>query len=106
MYLCIIVDIRIFKGSIMARFIEKDLAIKMRLKGASYSQIKEKMGISKSTLSGWLADYPLSNKRIKELRDLNPRRIENFRNTMRMKKRQNKKLMPKIKVALILDVAV
>ena len=72
----------------MARFKDKDLAIRMRLKGASYSQIKERLGISKSTLSNWLADYPLSEERIKELRDLNPRRIENFRNTMRRKRQQ------------------
>jgi len=62
----------------MARRIDKEKAIKMRLKGASYSQIKEKLCISKSTLSSWLSDYPLSEKRIKELRDDNPRRIEKY----------------------------
>ena len=33
-------------------------------------------------------DYPLSPDRIKELRDWNPRRIENFINTMRSKRKQ------------------
>lgn len=68
---------------------EKDLAIKLRLKGMSYSQIRTKLGVSKSTLSVWLEKYPLSNERIKELRDWNPRRIENSRNT-KLKKREDK----------------
>lgn len=70
----------------MARRKDKEKALKLRLKGLSYSQIKEKIGISKSTLSGWLYNYPLSSEKIKELRDRNPRRIENYRNTMRKKR--------------------
>ncbi|MFA5319352.1 MAG: helix-turn-helix domain-containing protein [Candidatus Paceibacterota bacterium] len=70
----------------MARREDKDKVIKLRLEGLSYSQIKEKTGISKSTLSSWLENYPLSSERIKELRDLSPRRIENFINTMRKKR--------------------
>ena len=31
--------------------------IKLRLQGASYSQIKKQLGVSKSTLSGWLKKY-------------------------------------------------
>lgn len=70
----------------MARKIDKQKAIAMRKKGMSYSQIKEKLGISKSTLSGWLQGFPLSEKRIRELRDNSPIRIERYRNTMRAKK--------------------
>lgn len=58
----------------------------MRKQGMSYSQIKGKLRVSKSTLSEWLKDFPLSKKRIRELRDDNPIRIERYRNTMRMKK--------------------
>ncbi|PCI28580.1 hypothetical protein COB55_03740 [Candidatus Wolfebacteria bacterium] len=65
---------------------EKEKALKLRKKGMSYSQIKDKLGISKSTLSYWLADYPLSEERIRELRDFNPRRIERCRNTKARKK--------------------
>ncbi|MBU3968930.1 helix-turn-helix domain-containing protein [Patescibacteria group bacterium] len=72
----------------MARRKDKEIAIKMRLAGASYSQIKEKLNISKSTLSYWLSEYPLSAERIKELCGNNPKRIENFRNTMRKKREQ------------------
>src|SRR3989344_4892962 len=70
----------------MAKNDLKQKAIKLRLAGHSYSQIKEKIRVSKSTLSGWLEKFTLSEKRIKELRDNNPRRIENYRNTMRKKK--------------------
>jgi len=55
----------------------------------SYSQIKAKLGISKSTLSGWLSNMPLSEKRIRELRDFSPMRIERCRNT-KLKKREKR----------------
>lgn len=70
----------------MAKYKEKSEAISLRRKGYSYSQIKEKLGISKSTLSSWLEPYPLSEKRIRELRDNNPQRIERYINTMREKR--------------------
>jgi len=70
----------------MARYKEKSQAILLRKKGYSYSQIKEKLGISKSTLSGWLQSHPLSELRIRELRDNNPQRIERYINTMRKKR--------------------
>jgi len=65
----------------MARRKDKEKAIKLRLKGLSYSQIKDKMSLSKSTLSNWLSPYPLPEERIRELRDWNPRKIERCRNT-------------------------
>ncbi len=70
---------------------KKDLratAIELRRKGKSYSQIKEAIPVSKSTLSVWLKDMPLSKQKIKELRDSNPQRIERFRNTMLLKKEE------------------
>jgi transcriptional regulator with XRE-family HTH domain len=70
----------------MARKLDKQKAITMRKRGMSYSQIKEKLNVSKSTLSGWLYDMPLSQKRIRELQSDSPIRIEKYRNTMRAKK--------------------
>lgn len=64
----------------------KNKVIGLRLQGASYSQIKKQLGVSKSTLSGWLRKYPLPPERIKELRDHSEVRIENYRNTMRAKR--------------------
>jgi transcriptional regulator with XRE-family HTH domain len=46
---------------------EKNEAIKLRRAGKSYSQIKETLGVSKSTLSGWLSNMPLSKQRLNEL---------------------------------------
>ena len=58
----------------------------MRKEGASYSQIKEKLKVSKSSLSLWLHNMPLPEKRLRELRDHNAVRIERFSNTMRLKR--------------------
>jgi len=66
-------------------------AIQMRIKKeASYSEIKDKLGVSKSTLSYWLKDYPLSDNRVLELRQKGWKKgeasREKYRNTMREKK--------------------
>ncbi len=74
-------------------YIEKrEMAITLRKKEMSYSQIKKKVNVSKSTLSLWLRSYPLSPKRIKELRDCNEKRIERFRSTMRQKREEREKI--------------
>lgn len=53
----------------MAKRILKDLALKLRLEDQmSYSQIKKRVKVSKSTLSLWLRDHPLSEERIRELK--------------------------------------
>lgn len=70
----------------MARFRDREKAIALRKQEMSYSQIKKILKVSKSTLSYWLRDYPLSEKRIKELRDWNQQRIERCRETKRKKK--------------------
>lgn len=59
----------------------RGVAIRMRLKGMSYSQIKKDLGVSKGTLSTWLRDYPLSEEQLRGLRDFNPLRIEKYRAT-------------------------
>ncbi|MFA5431837.1 MAG: helix-turn-helix domain-containing protein [Candidatus Paceibacterota bacterium] len=73
----------------MARFKDREKALALRIQGMSYSQIKKVMGLSKSTLSSWLRNYPLSKERIRELRGCNEQRIERYRETMR-EKRENK----------------
>ena len=65
---------------------DKQVVLGLRNKGLSYSQIRNKVNVSKSTLSLWLKDFPLSKERIDSLRGKNPARIERFRNTMRTKK--------------------
>lgn len=70
----------------MARFRDHQKALALRKQGNSYSQIKKILGVNKSTLSGWLKDYPLSKERVRQLRDWNEQRIEKFRETMKKKK--------------------
>jgi len=70
----------------MAKFSERNRAIEMRKRGMSYSQIKDQLNVSKGTLSLWLRDMPLSERRIRELRDYSEQRIEKTRETKRKKK--------------------
>src|SRR3989344_912760 len=67
----------------MAKFKERSKAIELRKRGKSYSQIKAILRVSKSTLSLWLQDFPLTEKRLRELRDWNQSRIENYIETRR-----------------------
>ncbi len=70
----------------MAKRKLKEQVLLMREKGMSYSQIKEKVQVSKGTLSLWLRDFPLPPEKIVELRDKSPKRIESYRNTMQKKR--------------------
>lgn len=77
----------------MARIKDRQRAFELRRQQMSYSQIKKILGVSKSTLSCWLRDYPLSRERINELRATSEARIEKFRETWRRKReRRLKKL--------------
>jgi len=62
----------------------------MRKAGHSYSQIKSTLNVSKGSLSLWLKDMPLSDERIRELRDNSQIRIEKTRETKRRKKEQRR----------------
>ena len=95
----------------MARLRDHQKALELRTQGMSYSQIRDILGVSKSTLSPWLKDYPLSKERIGELRDHNEKRIERFRQTMQKKRNdrvegvytvQKKKLLPLSKRELLI----
>jgi len=88
----------------MARFADREKAIKLRLEEKSYSQIKKILGINKSTLSYWLRDYPLSKQRIRELRDCNEQRIERFRETMRKKREKRMAEIYKNQKKIILPI--
>lgn len=72
----------------MAKLELRNQALEMREKGMSYSQIRENLAVSKSTLSLWLREHPLSRERINELRGNSEQRIERCRNT----KRRNRQL--------------
>jgi len=68
----------------------REQAVNLRLKEElSYSEIRKRLGVPKSTLSNWLCDFPLSEKKILELRRKGWKNgeasRERFRNTMRKK---------------------
>lgn len=68
----------------------RQLATKLRVeKELSYSAIKKQLGVSKSTLSYWLKDLPLSENKIKELQKAGWQKSEasreRYRNTMEAK---------------------
>jgi len=48
----------------MARIIDRQKAINLRKQGKTYGQIKQELGIPKSTLSDWLSKYPLSKEQL------------------------------------------
>lgn len=89
----------------MARLKDHEKALALRKQEMSYSQIKKILGVSKSTLSYWLRDYPLSQERIRELRDCNERRIEKFRETMRRKREKRLAEIYKVQKKLILPLS-
>ena len=80
----------------MARLKDREKALALRKEQQmSYSQIKKTLGISKSTLSYWLRDFPLPEKKIKELQrqgwNNSEAARERFRNTMRRKREERLK---------------
>ena len=98
----------------MAKTALREQAIKLRLQGYTYSQIKQQLGLQKSTLSNWLKNTPLSPEQFELLsknRSLSKDiRIENYRKTMINKrleiyknvfKKQSKKLLPLSKKELL-----
>jgi hypothetical protein len=48
----------------MARIIDRQGAIKLRNQGKTYGQIRQELGIAKSTLSDWLSKYPLNKEQL------------------------------------------
>ena len=89
----------------MERFKDREKELDLRKREYSYNQIKKILKISKSTLSCWLRDYPLSKKRIRELRDCNEQRIEKYRETMRRKREKRLKNLYQEQKKLILPVS-
>jgi len=70
----------------MTHTLLKRQALELRKLGKSYRQIRRELGVSKSTLSEWLRQYPLTKEQIHLLRDINEERIEKYRNTMKLKR--------------------
>lgn len=91
---------------------KKRMAIKLRLAGKSYTEIRSRVSVSKSTLSYWLNNYPLTSKQIDALTGrYKAKQIENYRITVRKRRelrlsqiyqKEAKKLLPLSKRELLI----
>lgn len=70
----------------MTKFVEKRKVIELRRRGKSYSEIKKIVKISKSSLSLWLRNIPLTEKQILRIKGKKEQTIERFRETMSRKR--------------------
>lgn len=71
----------------------REEALELRLKGdLSYTEIRKRLGVPKSTLSYWLHEFPLSEEKIQELKSRGLKNgeagRERFRVAMRQKQEQ------------------
>ncbi len=74
---------------------DKESAIKMRLQGKSYGEIRKKFGIPKSTLSVWLGDVVLSKKARAKIRQRT--QAKGFRALIRRNKNQTVEAKRRVK---------
>lgn len=74
----------------------REKALQLRLKDElSYSEIKRRLKVSKSTLSYWLKDFPLNEEKILELRRKNWTKGEAGREKFRLAMRKKKEDLAK-----------
>ena len=88
----------------MARFEDRRKAVELRLAGQTYSSIRSKLNVNKSTLSDWLKNIQLSKEQLEKISsDTIARRVETYINTTRIRRQkiseifyqdQKKKLLP------------
>jgi len=62
------------------------MALEMRKTGMSYNDIRARLHLSKSTLSRWLQNIPLSPEAINKLNSSKQMKVERYRNTMKEKR--------------------
>lgn len=74
----------------MSKILSREKAIKLRLAGQTYSQIRKTLDVPKSTLSNWLGNLELSKETLRQLqlakqksRDL---AVEKYRRTRRLQR--------------------
>jgi hypothetical protein len=73
----------------MTKLLIKRQVVDLRKQGKSYSDILKVIKVSKSSLSLWLKDVPLTSKQKLNLADRRKRAVETYRTTMKLK-HQNK----------------
>ena len=87
----------------MTKLLVKRRVVKLRKQGKSYSDILKIIKVSKSSLSLWLKDVPLTDQQKLGLSDRRKRAVETYRMTMKLKHQkkldnyyedQSQKLLP------------
>ena len=75
----------------MTRVLERREAIKLRKQGKSYGEILREMKVSKSSLSLWLKNVPLSTEQINRIKNIHLQAVEKYRQTMKLKRKNRYK---------------
>jgi len=70
----------------MAKLLERRKVVELRKQGKSYSEIKKIVSVSKSSLSLWLENVPLTNEQILGLKRKKERAVERFIKSMKLKR--------------------
>src|SRR4030042_6200054 len=82
----------VYQNTNMTRYVERQRATELRKLGKTYGEIKQLLGIEKSTISGWLKDYPLNNEQLTSLDiKIKNRRILGVEKTVVTKLRKREK---------------
>ena len=82
----------------MTKLVERRKVIELRLQGKSYSEIKRIINVSKSSLSLWLRNVPLTEEQISDLKEKKEQSIERYRETMKLKRLKRSSLYYKNQV--------
>lgn len=70
----------------MTKLLIRQKALELRKSGESYSRIKSVLGVSKSTLTRWLSNFPLTKEQIDNFRGKSEVRIQKYKQTMQTKR--------------------
>ena len=80
---------------------KKNIAIDMRKRGLSYSEIENRIHIPKSTLSYWLKNLKLTDEQIKKL---NEKQLQAIRKGLEKKTSRTNKAIEEIKISSAKDI--
>lgn len=73
----------------MVRLEKKQIAVKLRLEGYTYPFIKNKLKVSKSTLSYWFRNIELTKKQLAKIeKETRAKRIESYIKTVKERRRK------------------
>lgn len=72
----------------MTKLLLKRKVIELRRNGKSYSEIRNLVSVSKSSLSLWLRNIPLTNDQVGRIKSKKAQAVEKFRETMKLKRQK------------------